>query len=507
VGAAGFAGMSVELAAVRALAPFFGASVFVWTNVIGVVLAALSAGYWIGGIAAHRFAPERLLRAALLTAGGLTLLAPFLVPVFGTFLLPVDAGVRLEDAPPLLAGGSLAASLVLFAPPVLLVGAVSPVAVRLLVAKGEMVGRASGLVLAAGTTGSLCGVFATTYALVPVAGVRNTFLASAALLAIAASLVPGRPAPALAALLPLALALLPGSPARAAPAGEERLFAADTRYQFVEIVRREKTRYLRVNEGLDSYQSVYVEDSPWTGAYYDLLALAPLLAEPVPAGGPLRVLVLGLGGGTVSRLYHALFAGTRDLSIDGVELDEGLVEAAREHFGLEGASHPRLRVFDGWDGRAALAVLPGPYDVVVLDAYAEQIHIPPHLATKECFEAVRDRLAPGGVFTANVGGFGFDDPVVAAIGATTAATFGEAQAVRVRDSRNLVLFAARDRSLDFERAYRRADAEDLRRIASYAAVPSVRRRYEVTAGPVLRDASSRLDLLAVRSLWERALRP
>jgi spermidine synthase len=341
--------------------------------------------------------------------------------------------------------------------------------------------------------------------LVPIAGVRNSFFAAAALLFLAAGLFAGRSPAALAVILPAGLAWLPAPPPRPVLVGEERLFAGETRYQFVEILRREKTRSLRVNEGLDSYQSLYVEDSPWTGAYYDLFALAPLLAEP-SVGQTLRVLVLGLGGGTVSRLYHALFADAFDLSIDGVELDSGLVDAARGHFGLEEASHPRLRVLSGWDGRAALSALPGPYEVVVLDAYAQQIHIPPHLATLECFEAVREKLVPGGILIANVGGFGFEDPVVASIAATMARAFDAVEAVAVRDARNVVLFAARGVAPDLAGAYRRAQDGELRRLASYAAVPSVRRRFAAEDGPLLSDAASRLDLLAVRSLWERSLR-
>ncbi len=508
-GFAGFAGMSVELAAVRLLAPHFGATVFVWTNVIGVVLAALAAGTFVGGTLADRREPGRLLRGSLAVAGLLCLLAPFLARPLGELLIPAEAGLRLEDSLPVVTGGSLAVSLALFAPPLFFLGALSPVAVRTIAATGTGVGRAAGSVFALSTVGSLLGTFGTTHLLVPLAGVRNTFFLSGGILLLASLLVAPRRAAAFAPLLGLpVLAALTGGggAARALAAGEERLWAADTPYQYVELVRQGPRRILRVNEGLDSFQSLLVDGTPWTEAYYDLLPLAPLLAE-VGEGEPLRVLVVGLGGGTVSRLYHALFASNRDLSIEGIEIDPGLIESARARFDLTADLHPRLRIHGGVDGRVALRALRGPYDVIVLDAYAQQLHIPPHLASLEAFEAARERLAPGGILAANVDGFGFEDPVVAAIGGTLAAAFPAVEAVRVRDTRNVVIFARKEGPLDWEGARRRASDPELLQRAGYAACPPVRRIYPpAPEGDRLRDSASRLDLLLIRSLWRAALR-
>ena len=46
---AGFVLMVFELVAARILAPTIGSSTYVWTSVIGVIILALSAGYWWGG--------------------------------------------------------------------------------------------------------------------------------------------------------------------------------------------------------------------------------------------------------------------------------------------------------------------------------------------------------------------------------------------------------------------------------------------------------------------------
>jgi spermidine synthase len=501
--------MSVELAAVRLLAPHFGSSVFVWTNVIGVVLAALAAGIFLGGRLADRRDPRSLLRATLAAAGVLCLLAPFLAKPLADFLVPPEAGLRLGDALPVFAAGSLAVSVVVFAPPLFFLGALSPAAVRALAARGAGVGAAAGSVLAVSTLGSLLGTFGTTHLLVPLAGVRNTFFVSSALLLLAVLALTPRAKGPLAALLALpaiAAAASGGGAPREVPAGEERLWAGETPYQFAEVVRRGEIRMLRVNEGLDSFQSLLVDGTPWTGAYYDFFALAPLLAG-IEERGALRALVLGLGGGTVSRLFHDVHGARYALSIDGVELDPGLLRAARSFFDLTPARHPHLRVHAGVDGRVALRALPGPFEVVVLDAYAHQVHIPPHLASVEAFEAVRDRLAPGGVLAVNVGGFGFEDPVVSAIGGTIAAVFRTVEGVKVRDSRNVLIFARREGPLDWERARESASDPGLRALAGYAACPPVRHSFPPAGeGERLSDSDSRLDLLQIRSLWRAGLR-
>jgi predicted membrane-bound spermidine synthase len=177
--AAGVATLGAEIAAQRLVAPAFGASTVVWANTIGVVLIALSAGYWVGGRLADRRPRLRALSLAALLGAGLVALVPLLA-------IPLLAGT--EDALGELSG-SLVALLVLVAPPVLVLGAVSPWAIRLRVTGTAGAGDAAGRVYALSTAGGLVGTFASALALIPLVGTRWTFLACAALLAVAA--IPG----------------------------------------------------------------------------------------------------------------------------------------------------------------------------------------------------------------------------------------------------------------------------------------------------------------------------
>ena len=176
----GAAVLILELAAGRLLAPWFGLSLPVWTNVLAVVLGALAAGYALGGRLAAGGASLRTMGALLVAGGVLSSAAAFIGPRLGPALLP--EGANLEGLSGVLARGSLLATLVLFGPPMVLLGTVGPLAVHLL-APGRDAGRAAGWVLALSTLGSILGTFLTTYVLLPVAGTRATVGGTGAALA------------------------------------------------------------------------------------------------------------------------------------------------------------------------------------------------------------------------------------------------------------------------------------------------------------------------------------
>ena len=122
----GISTLGAEIAAARLLAPFFGASTIVWANTIGVVLVALSVGYWYGGRLGDRY--PRLRQLCQVVLGGAVLLAliPFVAQPF--FEVSIDALDEIEAGAFV---GSLFAVLFLIAIPLAVLGTVSPWAIRL----------------------------------------------------------------------------------------------------------------------------------------------------------------------------------------------------------------------------------------------------------------------------------------------------------------------------------------------------------------------------------------
>jgi predicted membrane-bound spermidine synthase len=161
----GAASLGAEIAAARLLAPYFGASTIVWANTIGVVLVALSVGYWLGGRFADRHPHLKGLCTLVLVSAGLLALVPFLARPFLGF--SVEAFEELSAFTFL---GSLFGVLSLVAVPVVLLGACAPYAVRLAVSDVRHSGEVAGRLYALSTAGSLLGTMSAALLLIPFAG-------------------------------------------------------------------------------------------------------------------------------------------------------------------------------------------------------------------------------------------------------------------------------------------------------------------------------------------------
>jgi spermidine synthase len=448
---AGAGTMIVELSAVRLLAPWFGTSLTVWTNVIGVILLALALGYWVGARVAEGPRPLVALSWALLFAGCTTTWLPSAGDALARALLPPE--IALHEAAGIVGWGSLAVSSAVFLPPAALLGTVSPLVVEALArSRGLSPGRSGGLVLFVSTIGSLAGVFGTSHWLLPELGLRATFYLAGGVLLLAGALSRNlaregsKRVPALGLLALAGVAALVPEQTALGWGGRTILARSESAYQSLRVVEDpvSRIRWLQVNEGLDSYQSVWAPNPGLLpeGYYYNDFLLPLSWSSP---DRPWRVLVLGLGAGTVVRVFEAE-AGVPAQFV-GVEIDPEAVRLGELHFGLR-TEREDLQVLTGLDARVALRATGGGFDQIILDCYSNQVEIPAHLCTLEFFEEAHSRLSEGGWLTANLGGYHFDDPVVAAVADTCALAFGrEVMLVRVPHARNFILLARRSGGL------------------------------------------------------------
>lgn len=431
----GTGSLGAEIAAARLLAPYFGDSTLIWANTIGIVLVALSAGYWYGGKRADRDPSLTGLYKLVLLAAILTAAIPFVADPF------LDVAVDALDS--ISAGafvGSLLGVTVLVAVPVFVMGMVSPYALRLGVHAVGETGSTAGRLYALSTIGSLTGNFASALVLIPLVGTRRTFLVFALAFAIVAALGLRRRPAALVPVGLVALFLLPAGAVKAAERdGERVIHETDTQYQYARVIEQEDgDRILELNEG-QAVHSLKRAGSYLTGNYWDELLVGPFVTRAEP---PRRVAILGNAAGTTARAYGHYFP---DTYVDGVEIDGELTEIGREYFDLRG---PRLRTFTE-DARPFLRQTDRRYDAIVVDAY-HQPYIPFYMATKEFFELARDRLNPGGVVLVNVGHPESSDRLEQVLSATMDSAFDTVLRDPVEDT-NTILIGTNARGAGAER--------------------------------------------------------
>ena len=476
----GITTLGAEIAAARLMAPFFGASTIVWANTIGVVLVALSVGYWLGGRLGDRYPNVRRLCLTMLGAAILLALVPLVAQPF--FEISVGA---LDEIKAGAFVGSLFAVLFLIAIPVGLAGTCAPWAIRLSVADVEHAGAVAGRLYAISTVGSLLGTMLSALLLIPLLGTQRTFLAFALMLAGVAAIGLGWRA----MIAPIAVAAAMAIPVGTVKATDEGtvLFETDSEHQYIRVIEQpDGDRALELNEGQATH-SLLRPGSFLTGDVWDGYLVVPftVLSEP-----PARMAILGNAAGTTARAYGHYFPETQ---VDGVEIDPELEEVGREYFDM--GSNENLTVHNE-DARPWLRRSEGGYDVIMVDAY-RQPYIPFYLATREFFELASERLAPGGVVIVNAGHPEGNDDLEKVLSATMAETFSSVLRDPIEPTNTLLIGAmAPASSANLQRAAEEFPPE-LRAVAQLEVTRIAQR---LPGGAVYTDDNAPVEWLIDRSI-------
>jgi spermidine synthase len=373
--------MALEILGSRVLAPSYGSSVYVWGSLISTFLVALSVGYALGGRLADRHPSSGALSAALAMATVLMLPAVM-------WSEPVLCGIEKLGWDT--RWSALLAAVVLFLPPSLAMGMVTPFAVRLGIRRTESAGSVAGGYSALSTAGSIAGTLLATFVLIPLFPVQTLLLGLAAALALCAIVLVRDRASAFIAGLALAAAGVAAA-ARAPSAsigGDKILFQRDTAYHHIRVTQLGSTNWLRFDNLTQG--AVNLEWPHRSILRYDEALMLSFALRPAIR----RVCVIGLGGGSFPRAVARL---DPEAEIETVEIDPVVRDVAQRYFLYKETDRVRTVIEDG---RVFLARPGAPYDLIVLDAF-NSTGTPFHLTTREFFEVVRRRLGPDGVFAAN----------------------------------------------------------------------------------------------------------
>lgn len=435
----------IELIAGRIMAPYIGVSLYTWTSIIGIVLAGMSVGNYLGGLVADR-APSRQTLGLIFLAAGIASLGIMVVTD-----LVVAARLPLSLLPRI-----VFYTTAIFFLPSLVLGMVSPVVVKLALTDLERTGNTVGTIYAVSTVGSIVGTFLTGFWLISWLGTRMivwvvggslvviglavgdflrprrglgilalTGLGAAAALWLNARGVLSGLAGRAAALLVLpavvlgpALIMVGGLLWRRIAMGSGGvavaivtlvglgwnlgLYRAPCRVesdyyciQILEAIAGDRgARTLMLDRLIHSY--VVLDDPTILGYGYER-AYAELTQTHAAGRKEVDTLFIGGGGYTFPRYVEAVYPHA---TVDVIEIDPAVTRATYEHLGL--SRETRIRSFNH-DARAFLQEWADPkrYDIIYGDAFND-LSVPYHLTTVEFNRMLATRLKPDGIYLANV---------------------------------------------------------------------------------------------------------
>ncbi len=403
--------MVVELVAGRLIARHVGSSLYTWTSVIGIVLAGIAAGNYVGGRLADRYRAREALASLFLLSSAACLLIPLFNDRMGNaqFLRSQEWALRI----------ALHVFCVFFLPSAMM-GTISPVAAKMALDESRQTGRTVGSIYSWGAVGSIVGTFLTGYFLIARMGTVAVLLCVAAvLLAMALFFGAKSLAPYIWSGVVLACIFVTVSPwgwARTVGlrlglrerTGDTIHFQEESHYSFIRIEDEPDMKGDTRSLTLDFLIHSYIDLSDPDRLQYDYeqvyAGLTELASRDWPPERKPRALSLGGGGFVFPRWMLRRWPGAY---VEVAELDPEVTRAAHVAFGL--SEQTPLHIFN-LDARNHVDNLlmerqqgadVGRFDFVYGDAFNH--YSPPfHLTTYEFNEKIRRLMSPDGVYLANV---------------------------------------------------------------------------------------------------------
>lgn len=384
--------MIFELVGTRVLAPYLGTSTFVWTSLIGIILGSLSIGYWIGGRIADRKVEREIFAAIIFLAAAIIGTTTFMKDMLLDIIV-----MKIDD----IRWGSALASIILFAPASILLGMVSPYAIKIKSRRVEDLGANVGDLFAFSTIGSIFGTFLAGFYLIPRFGTNNILVMIALTLTVTAVIaLPKRSILIQVVMFVLNLALIfGGNHVVKKYRVHDYIADVDTEYSRVQIsddIHKESVtdkgvpvRLMRMGKTINS--GIYRDNSELYLPYTRYFRLVRHFRPDVQ-----HSLMIGGGGFVYPMDFLRQFPHA---TMDVAEIDPQLTDLARQY--LRYRDNQNLRIINE-DGRTFLNRAQERYDVIFCDAFSSYYSIPYQLTTRESISHMHRVLNDGGVALVNI---------------------------------------------------------------------------------------------------------
>ena len=384
--------MIYEIIGSRLLSPYIGASTYVWTSLIGVILAALSLGYWLGGRIADKHPEIKILSLVLFLAGGLVSVTILIKDLILSVIAQMPFGLEIK---------SVAAALLLFAPASILLGFVTPYAVKLKMTTLDEAGKTVGRLYALSTVGSIFGTFFAGFFLIPFVGSEKTlYLVGASLVGLSVLLAPFALTKFNIGILVLFVTAIGASEAKTYFLRQANdLHDFDTEYSRVQVFKTidpksQKPMRVIATDPFFVQSAMFLDSDELALEYAKFYHLIKHFKPDFE-----KTLLIGGAGYTFPNDYLKKYPRA---TMDVVEIDAQMTEIARKFFRLE--ENPRLNIIHE-DGRVFINQSEAnKYDAVLMDAFGSLFSVPFQLTTIEAVQNISRVLADDGVVIFNLGG-------------------------------------------------------------------------------------------------------
>lgn len=385
--------MMLEITGSRVLAPYFGASVIVWTSLIGLIMASLSFGYWWGGRLVDR-------KPSLASLGVLILWAALGIAVLAVVKGVIAGGVQavVND----LRVGAVLVTLILFCPPSVLLATVSPYAARLSIDSAKTSGETMGRLYALSTLGCIVGTFASGFFLLAILGNTMLLLFIALILAcmgILALMGEWNTKRIVLAISTFALIVFGVLMKDKIVESKTLLADIDTSYQRIQVhegfddVTNRPARFI-LTDGFGVQSARFTDTTDPKDLVLSYTEYYRLADHFVP--DPERMLMIG---GAAYSVPGDMLARHPNAYMDVAELDPGMTQVARDFFDLR--DDDRMSITHD-DGRTVLGqAKTNYYDTILVDAF-HSIVIPFQLTTHEAVAEMHRSLKDEGVVAVNI---------------------------------------------------------------------------------------------------------
>lgn len=380
--------MILEIAAARLIAPYLGVSLYTWTSIIGVVLAGLSLGNWLGGLWADRGAAD--------TQVGIVLVFSAITTLSILFILTWAAPLILETGTNLL-GASLLLVASLFFIPACLMGIVMPLLMTLALAMDGRTGHIVGKMEALAALGSILGTFLAGFWLIQYFGTRSVLVGNAFILLLLA--IPYLWHSRIMVKAPLLVMVIFAAGMTYWRDGLNSECDRESQYYCIRVVDlRDEVSYGTARGMVLDHllHSMNFRESPGVllAPYVHLMDELINLHFAGQRDG-LQYFFAGGGAYTQPRAIKALWP---DAGVDVAELDSVITDIAGRQLWFK---KDGVNIYHE-DARVSLGRQPHKkYDVIVGDVFHD-ITVPYHLVTREYYALVRQRLKDNGIYLINL---------------------------------------------------------------------------------------------------------